>query len=271
MENIEFMPAHTIKTERRLFGETLPGFDLYTANKGAFLFKLKTIHPGESHFIRTFVIGAKSGKVEWSGERKDEEFEKRLQKHAELARKPELLMVKVIDEEMEVLLLEQEKVEAEIERIEALVLKGRTKHTMQKIFTAKKTIMRIRNVTKNYLSILGMLTRKNDYSDSDATTLYEEILHFDEITENQKEELASLIDAHLNTVSNKMNQVMKVLTIITTLAVPFTAISGIFGMNILLPMQDHNLAFLIVILLMAGFAGLLLLIFYKMGWIAEKE
>ncbi len=276
MKKVEFIQTHSIATERSLFGEKLPGFDLYTEHKGAFIFKLKVLYRHEPNgpsgcVIKTFLIGIKNGKIEWSGEKKDAEFEKKIEKHAELITKPELLMVKVIDEEMEVLLEEQEKIENEIERIEALVLKGKTKHTMQKIFVSKKNLMRIRNVTKNYLSILGMLTRKNDYADSDATTLYEEILHFDEITENQKEELASLIDAHLNTVSNKMNQVMKVLTIITTLAVPFTAISGIFGMNILLPMQDHNLAFILVILFMVGFAGLLLALFYKMGWIGEKE
>ena len=50
-----------------------------------------------------------------------------------------------------------------------------------------------------------------------------------------QDRVTSILDAHLSNQSNRLNEVMKVLTYITTIAVPFTVLGGLFGMNVKLP------------------------------------
>jgi magnesium transporter len=50
-----------------------------------------------------------------------------------------------------------------------------------------------------------------------------------------QDRVTSILDAHLSSVSNRLNEQMKVLTLVTTIAIPFTVLGGLFGMNVHLP------------------------------------
>ena len=50
-----------------------------------------------------------------------------------------------------------------------------------------------------------------------------------------QDRITGMLDAHLSTVSNRLNQVMKVLTVIATLFMPLTVLTGVYGMNVPLP------------------------------------
>ena len=61
--------------------------------------------------------------------------------------------------------------------------------------------------------------------------VYDHTVRFVELVENSREMVSDLLQAHLSSSSNKLNEVMKVLTIISILILPMTVISGIYGMN----------------------------------------
>jgi magnesium transporter len=77
-----------------------------------------------------------------------------------------------------------------------------------------------------------------------------------------------MIDIYLSSVSNRLNEVMKVLTIIATIFMPLSFIVGWFGMNFKhMPELDWPYAYPTVLLVMAGIAGGMLVYFRRKGWI----
>ena len=60
---------------------------------------------------------------------------------------------------------------------------------------------------------------------------------------------------------------MQILTLISVIMLPLTLLSGIYGMNVLLPMQDSAIAFGIILLIMVTIALAMLFIFRKRGWL----
>jgi magnesium transporter len=67
--------------------------------------------------------------------------------------------------------------------------------------------------------------------------------------------------------ANKTNEIMKVLTIFSTILLPLTFLTGLYGMNVNLPLQDNETAFLILVSVMVLIAVGLLLYFKKRRWI----
>jgi magnesium transporter len=180
-------------------------------------------------------------------------------------------LVKIIEDAFSEISESQYILDNQIDEIEAYVLRGKTKKTMQKIFDAKKKLTKMRVVTKQYLRLIGSMSRKNKLLYELTLPLYEEVLHFDETNASQKEMLSNMVDAHLSNVSNKMNQIMKVLTIITTIAMPLTVISSIFGMNVDVPLRESNGAFGTIFVIMIALVLVMLFLFLKLGWLREKD
>jgi magnesium transporter len=98
----------------------------------------------------------------------------------------------------------------------------------------------LRRVTVPQRDVVGRLARR-EFDEIDQTVAYrfrdvhdhlvriadEAILFNDRIT--------GLLEAHLSATSNRLNQVMKVLTIITTIFAPLTVLTGLYGMNVAIP------------------------------------
>ena len=84
-----------------------------------------------------------------------------------------------------------------------------------------------------------------------------------------QDRVTSLLDAHLSLVSNQLNSVMKVLTIIATIFMPLTVLTGMWGMNVPLPHfpGGDDLQFWWVVLLMSVLVGGMLGYFRKQKWI----
>jgi magnesium transporter len=77
-----------------------------------------------------------------------------------------------------------------------------------------------------------------------------------------------MLDIYLSSISNKMNQVMKVLTIIATLFMPLTFIAAIYGMNFgYMPGLESPWGYPVVLLVMAGIGILMLVYFKRKKWL----
>ena len=84
-----------------------------------------------------------------------------------------------------------------------------------------------------------------------------------------QDRVTSLLDAHLSMVSNQLNGVMKVLTIIATIFMPLTVLTGLYGMNVVLPRMPGGdpAQFWWVVVLMLALGGGMLVFFRKQRWI----
>ncbi len=124
-----------------------------------------------------------------------------------------------------------------IEDLENSIFDDDTSNTTpSQIQELKREILKIRRSVVPLREVISRL-EKTETSIIEAKTynflrdLYDHIIQVNENVELYREMIWSLMDMHMSIISNKMNEVMKVLTIIATIFIPLTFIAGIYGMN----------------------------------------
>lgn len=86
--------------------------------------------------------------------------------------------------------------------------------------------------------------------------------------DNYREAIGSTYDSYMAAISNRMNEVMKTLSIIATITLPLSVISGIYGTNFdILPGQHFKYGFWLMIGIMVVLVGIMLTLFKKRRWI----
>jgi magnesium transporter len=123
-----------------------------------------------------------------------------------------------------------------IEAIEEIILKSPNKQIQNDILILKRNMLRLRRILSPQREALNILLRHDFHIIKEETRVYlmdvyDHILRITELIDNYQELLTSTMDLYLSQISNRMNEVMKVLTIITTIMMPLTVITGIYGMN----------------------------------------
>lgn len=97
--------------------------------------------------------------------------------------------------------------------------------------------------------------------------IYDHTIHIIDTLETFREMLSGMLDIYLSSISNRMNEVMKVLTIIATLFMPLTFIAGIYGMNFkYMPELEWRWGYAMVWVVLLTVASLMILYFRKRKW-----
>jgi magnesium transporter len=97
--------------------------------------------------------------------------------------------------------------------------------------------------------------------------IYDHIIQATELSENYRDVIVSMQDLHINNVNLKMNEVMKVMAIVTCLLAPATVIGGIFGMNFeSIPWLHSPFGFFGAVIAMLAIPVWMLMMFKKRGW-----
>jgi magnesium transporter len=99
----------------------------------------------------------------------------------------------------------------------------------RKMITVRKSIWPLREVVSSYIRSESILISRENYRF--LNDLYDHIILLIDTIESFRDMVSGLLDIYLSSVSNKMNEVMKVLTIIATIFIPLTFIAGVYGMN----------------------------------------
>jgi magnesium transporter len=96
---------------------------------------------------------------------------------------------------------------------------------------------------------------------------YDHAIQVLDMVETYRELASSLMDVYLSSVSNRMNEIMKVLTVISTLFIPITFVAGVYGMNFkVMPELEWRWGYLAVWILMLSIVASLVYFFWKRGW-----
>ena len=138
----------------------------------------------------------------------------------------------LIDEYFPVL----DKVESRLEAIERRVFVAPNQRLLSEAFELRHNILSIRKSLSPQREILNLILRKDKPFINEANRIYfmdayDHILRLFDLVDNYHDLLSSVLDAYLSSTSNRMNEIMKVLTIITTIMMPLSVIAGIYGMN----------------------------------------
>lgn len=130
-----------------------------------------------------------------------------------------------------------ENLSTDLEEIEDdLLSKDYDENTLEKIHFLKKEILKFARIARPIKDITNRLEKTNSPLIEKKTTIYiqdlvDHITQINEITENSREMVWSLMEIYMSGASNKMNEIMKVLTIMSSIFIPLTFIAGIYGMN----------------------------------------
>jgi magnesium transporter len=166
-----------------------------------------------------------------------------------------------------------EKIGDKIELLEDELIADPTKETMKQLHHLKREMIFIRKAVWPMRELINNLERSETELIKPSTDIYLRDVHDHTVrvidtVETYRDLLSGMMDIYLSSVSNKMNEVMKVLTIITTLFVPVTFIAGVYGMNFdNMPELHSKWGYIITWVIMISIIFSLLIYFRKKKWL----
>ena len=161
-----------------------------------------------------------------------------------------------------------DKIADEISDIEDVVLDKPDPPTLARIFSLRRKLIDFRRVAGGMREVVNSLIRREngllgDDLDAYFRDIYDHIIRTVDLIETYRDLLSGSLDIYLSAVANRTNEVMKVLTIWGTLALPLVIITGFFGMNLKLPWVDSPYGLDFAVALMA-ISTIAVLVYFKM-------
>ena len=159
------------------------------------------------------------------------------------------------------------------EALEDEILETPTDQTQQALNALRRDLVAMRRMTWPVRDMLSQMERVEVPFWHDATRpfirdAHDHAVQVLELVESTRDVVNGLTDLYMTSLSNRMNEIMKVLTIIGTIFIPLTFIAGIYGMNFAyMPELEYTYAYPIAMAVMATVAGLLLIYFRRKEWI----
>jgi magnesium transporter len=145
--------------------------------------------------------------------------------------------------------------------------------TLLVIQSLKREMLYVRKSLWPLREVINTLLRDDSVLISDEVVLYlrdvyDHIIHVIDTVETFRDMLSGMLDIYLSSLSNKMNEVMKVLTIIATIFIPLTFIAGIYGMNFeFMPELKWKFAYPVLWLIMLAIFIGMLIYFKRRKWL----
>lgn len=166
-----------------------------------------------------------------------------------------------------------ESLSDDIEILEDEVIENPTTATLHGIYRFKRIVSVARRNLWPLREIVGRLYRDPSSLIQPSTNiymrdLYDHVIQVNDYLEGYRDALSSMLDTYLSSISNKMNEVMKVLTVISTVFIPLTLIAGIYGMNFInMPELTWPYGYSTILIVMTVMGVLMLGYFRKIEWI----
>lgn len=233
---------------------------------------LKALQPGDTprfHDIdlflgKDFLISVHSGacpEIAKAAQRAQQQNTQRLDK----------VFYTLTDQVVDEYLLLLDGLTEKVSGIESEVLQTPEPPVLRKIFRLKRNLIEFRRHAGGMREVVNQLMRREqgllgDDLDPFFRDIYDHIIRTVDLIETYRDLLSGAMDIYLSAVANRTNEIVKVLTIWGTIALPLVIVTGFFGMNVHLPWQQTRWGSLYVILVMLGMVGLILWYFRKKRW-----
>ncbi|MFH1391261.1 MAG: magnesium/cobalt transporter CorA [Candidatus Diapherotrites archaeon] len=167
-----------------------------------------------------------------------------------------------------------DELDDELDNLENKIFLGNEKDTLRKVFSLKRKILEIKRKISPTREVLSSLSRhESKIIDKNALIyfrdVYDHAIRISDTIDIYRDLLTSVLDVYISLQSNKLNEVMKVLTVIATIMMPLTVITGFYGMNIIFPEVGFFKAdsYFFILFIMLIISGLMLLYFRKKKWL----
>ena len=166
------------------------------------------------------------------------------------------------------------------ERIDKLeddifTIKSPNNEILEEIMDLKRSVLRLRRISSKQMEILYRMSR-GEISLIDPQMLpfyrdiYDHLVRVTDLAENYRDLISGALEAYLSVVSNRLNEIMKVLTIFSAIMLPLTFIAGVYGMNFdNMPELHSHYGYYSTWFLMVVVATFMLGFFWRRGWIGD--
>ncbi|MFX1454459.1 MAG: magnesium/cobalt transporter CorA [Promethearchaeota archaeon] len=160
-----------------------------------------------------------------------------------------------------------------IDTLEDNLIKSPEPDVLQAIHKLKRNIIDLRRLIWPLRELLGKIQRESSKLISDELNIYyrdvyDHVFRISELLDNYRDIMFGMLDMYLSSVSNRMNDIMKVLTMISTIFIPLSFLAGFYGMNFIdVPEFSAPFAYPVIIIVMIIIAVSMVMYFRKKKWI----
>ena len=192
-----------------------------------------------------------------------------------LAEGPTALAHRIIDTMVDHYRPAVDELEERIDQLETAVFEsGETRETNQEILDLKRDVASLRRIILPQRDVLSRLARREFPQITEELAyrfrdVHDHVVRISDDAMLYHDRLAAILEAHLSNVSNRLNEVMKFLTIFSVIFMPMTVLTGMYGMNVPLvhfPGGDH-VQFWWILGIMGTMSGLLIWFFRRSRWL----
>jgi magnesium transporter len=186
---------------------------------------------------------------------------------------PDYLAYSLIDAIVDGYFTILEKLGEKIELLEEQLVVEPTERTLHQIHRLKRELIVLRKSVWPLREVISNLQRTESKLISKVTSIYlrdvyDHTIQVIDTIESFRDMATGMVDIYLSSISNRLNAVMKVLTIIATIFIPLTFIAGVYGMNFkYMPELQRRWGYPAVLLVMALVAVVMLIYFRKKKWL----
>lgn len=185
---------------------------------------------------------------------------------------PDYLTYALIDAVVDNYFIVLEKLGEPVEGIEEELMGHPGRETLHKIHVLKREMIYLRKSVWPLRDVISGLERAESDLIRESTGIflrdvYDHTIQVIDTVETYRDMFSGMLDIYLSSVSNRMNEVMKVLTIITTIFIPITFIAGIYGMNFkYMPELEWRWGYFLSLTLMLAIGLLMVILFKRKRW-----
>ncbi len=165
-----------------------------------------------------------------------------------------------------------ERCDSRLEELEDELLDRPSRHTLERVHQVRRDLLTVRRAAWPMRELIAQILREKHECLSEVTRpyfrdIYDHCIHIIDLIENYREIAAALTETYVSVISSRLNEIMKVLTVIGTVFLPLTFLAGVYGMNMPIPENQWSFAYPLFWLLCTAIAGTMLYWFHKRGWI----
>lgn len=192
-----------------------------------------------------------------------------------LARGPAMLLYELLDSQIDNYIPIIDAFEAQLEELGDQIFNSveREQVLLNRLLTAKSSSLRLQRILTPQRELLGRLSTGEHAVIPQPVRIYyrdvyDHLARLANLAEGTRDLAGSTIETHLALVNNRMNEVMKVLTMMSTIFIPLGFVAGIYGMNFeYMPELDWRLGYPLVWMVFISIAVSMLLYFRRRKWI----
>lgn len=193
-----------------------------------------------------------------------------------LSRGPAFLLYELLDRQIDGYIPILDQFEEQLEQLGDVIFRqslASQKMILNDILTAKSSALRLRRILIPQRELLNRLAM-NNYGVIPAELriyfrdVYDHLVRLSDLTDGMRDLSSSTIETHLALVNNRMNEVMKVLTIISTIFIPLSFLAGVYGMNFeFMPELTWRYGYFLIWGVFIAVGGTLFYLFWRRKWL----